>query len=179
MYFCHKMGMAIALYDSPNTWTKASHSLYATLVRILSMRKFVSFIVTYNFYTPGLKGPPGASSNGIIFLSIISSRLQSAIFKVWEMIQQSMPITSVCRSWLIQINLDLWKVPYIIHICDNKITENDRCVMKKIGIHWYRNQTWIISPSKSYSHFTDITCLWGWGEAGQNVRLGDFCHILT
>ena len=35
-----------------------------------------------------------------------------------------------------QINSDLWKVPYTVHVCDDKITENDRCVIKIIGIHW-------------------------------------------
>ena len=52
-----------------------------------------------DFYAPGLKGPPGASSNRIVRLSVrpsvrlsvrlsvIPSRLQSAIFKVWVVIQ--------------------------------------------------------------------------------------------
>ena len=61
-------------------------------------------------------------------------------------------------------------------ICDERITENDRCVIKIIGIHWYTctytlvhihmwvqnlkftclhsNQTW----AKGYSHFIDIIC---------------------
>ena len=47
------------------------------------------------FYAPGLKGPPGASSSRIVCLSIrpsaclclIPSGLQSAIFKVWVIIQ--------------------------------------------------------------------------------------------
>ena len=28
---------------------------------------------------------------------------------------------------------------------------------------WYSNQTWTVSPSMDSSHFTDITCPWGWG----------------
>ena len=27
----------------------------------------------------------------------------------------------------------------------------------------YSNQTWTVSSSKGCSHFTDITCPWGWG----------------
>ena len=37
----------------------------------------------YDFYIPGLKGLPWASSNRIVRPSVISSRLQRAIFKVW------------------------------------------------------------------------------------------------
>ena len=28
---------------------------------------------------------------------------------------------------------------------------------------WYSNQTWIVSSSIGSSHFTDISCPWGWG----------------
>ena len=52
----------------------------------------------------------------------------------WECdIPQPMPNTSVRRSWPMQINSDLWKVPYMWW----KITENDRCVIKKTGIHCF------------------------------------------
>ena len=27
----------------------------------------------------------------------------------------------------------------------------------------YSNQTWTVSSSKGSSHFTEITCPWGWG----------------
>ena len=39
-------------------------------------------------------------------------------------------------------------------------------------------QTWTVSSSMGFSHFTDIPCPWGWGR-GQNVGIRDFCHILT
>ena len=42
----------------------------------------------------------------------------------------------------------------------------------------YSNRTWTVSSSKGCSHFTDITCPWGWG-GGQNVGLRHFCHSLT
>ena len=41
----------------------------------------------------------------------------------------------ICPSWPMQIKSDLWKVPYMWW--DIEITENDRCVIKKIGIHCY------------------------------------------
>ena len=28
---------------------------------------------------------------------------------------------------------------------------------------WYSNRTWTVSSSMGFSHFTDITCPWGWG----------------
>ena len=28
---------------------------------------------------------------------------------------------------------------------------------------WYSNQTWTVASSMGSSHFTDITCPWGWG----------------
>ena len=43
-------------------------------------------IVFCKFYAPGLKGPPRASSNQVVRLSVILSHLQSAIFKAWVMI---------------------------------------------------------------------------------------------
>ena len=42
----------------------------------------------------------------------------------------------------------------------------------------YSNQTYTLSSSKGCSHFTDITCPWGWGGV-KNVGLRDFCHSLT
>ena len=76
-----------------------------------------------NFYAPGLKGPPGASSVWIVRPSVcLSVRLS---------VRNSVPLT--------------FKVQYL-----------------KFG--WlYSNQTWTVSSSKGSSHFTDITCPWGWG----------------
>ena len=37
--------------------------------------------------------------------------------------------------------------------------------MQYLKFYWsYSNQTWTESSSKSCSHFTDITCPWGWGR---------------
>ena len=75
------------------------------------------------FYAPGLKGPPGASSNRIVCPSVCLS------------VRNSVPL--------------IHKVQYL-----------------KFG--WlYSNQTWTVSSSKGFSHFTDITCPWGWG--GVNI----------
>ena len=79
------------------------------------------------FYAPGLKCPPGASSNRIVCPSVVCLSVRN----------------SVPRPY---------KVQYI-----------------KFG--WsYRNQSWPVSSSKGFSHFTDITCPWGWG----GVKIWDF-----
>ena len=75
------------------------------------------------FYAPGLKGPPRASSNWIVRLSVCLS--------VRPSVRYSVPLR--------------YKVQYF-------------------KLWWsYSNQTWTLSSFKGFSHFTDITCPWGWG----------------
>ena len=81
-----------------------------------------------NFYAPGLKGLPGASSNQIVRLSV---RL-SVCLSICPSVRYSVPLTN--------------KVQYL-----------------KFG-WWYSNQNWTVSSSMGSSHFTDITCPWGWGR---------------
>ena len=56
----------------------------------------------------------------------------------------------------------------------NSIPLTNKVQYSKFG-WWYSNQTWNVSSSMGFSHFTDITCPWG---LGQNVGLRVF-HILT
>ena len=84
-----------------------------------------------NFYAPGLKGPPGASSVWIVRLSVRPSVCLSVCLSVCPSVRNSVPLIN--------------KVQYL-----------------KCG--WsYSNQTWTVSSSKGFSHFTDIPCPWGLG----------------
>ena len=107
------------------------------------MLKSVDAIYIQYLYTPGLKGPLGASSNRIVRPSVCLSVCPSVCLSVCN----SVPITN--------------KVQYL-----------------KFG-WWYSSQTWTVSSSMGSSHFTDIPCPRGGIGRGQNVGLGDFCHILT
>ena len=44
---------------------------------------------------------------------------------------------------------------------------------------WYSNETWTVGSSMGYSHFTEITCPWGWGRVKMLDLYGIFCHIMT
>ena len=59
----------------------------------------------------------------------------------------------------------------------NSIALTNKVQYLKFG-WWYSNQTLIVSSSMGSSHFTDITCPWGWGGV-KMLGLRDFCHILT
>ena len=44
---------------------------------------------------------------------------------------------------------------------------------------WYSNQTWTVASSTCSSHFTDITCPWGWGWGGvKMLDLGIFAIFI-
>ena len=85
----------------------------------------VNLTLTITFYAPGLKGPPGASSNQIVRLSVCLS-----------------VCPSVCNSVLLTNKVQYFKFGWS-----------------------YSNQTWTVSSYMGSSHFTDITCPWGWGGA--------------
>ena len=59
------------------SFTKLSTFLSEIHVPEVQLAVFSPMTVNDNFYAPGLKGPPGASSNWIVCLSVIPSRLQT------------------------------------------------------------------------------------------------------
>ena len=105
-----------------------------TMVMTLTETVLILIVIVY-FYAPGLKGPPGASSNWIdhlfvcpsVCLSVRPSVRLSVCLSVRPSVRNSVPLTN--------------KLQYL-----------------KFG-WWYSNQTWTVGSS----HFTDITCPWGWG----------------
>ena len=51
----------------------------------------------------------------------------------------------------------------IVHLSvRNSVPLTNQVQYLKFGC-WYSNQTWTVSSSMDCSHFTDITCPWGWG----------------
>ena len=58
----------------------------------------------------------------------------------------------------------------------NSVPLTNKVQFLKFG-WWYSNQTWTVSSSMGSSHFTDMTCPWGWDRS--KIELRDFCHIST
>ena len=51
--------------------------------------------------------------------------------------------------------------PFVCPFVRNSVPLTNKVQYLKFG-WWYSNQTWTVSSSMSSSHFTDITCPWGW-----------------
>ena len=64
------------------------------------------------------------------------------------------PALKVCRGHL--------EIGSVCPFVRNSVTTTNRVQYLKFECS-YSYQTWTVSSSKGCSHFTDITCPWGWG----------------
>ena len=65
-------------------------------------------------------------------------------------------------NWIVRLSIRLSVCPFVCLSVRNSVPLTNKVQYLKFGL-WYSNQTWTVSSSMGSSHFTDLTCPWGWG----------------